>query len=1052
MHLAYGFGSLEVGSTCPELEELVEDNETLERVESVYDERNRPVVWLVDNSIPTAAGQMPGYQFDHGLLRDTLAPGQNVIASAARYDRLGRLTVAVDSDTDVSEAQYDGIGRPLVRRDAVGNETRIDYDALGNATRVESIEKSTYAVDPFTEDFVYTSVYDALNRLRSESAPNGETTTFAYDARDNLVQRVDQLGNKVNWTYDAATRLRSSTQAVPSNPNHPLIVIGQTWDDLGRLKTRVDGTGLQNVTEYTYDALDRQTRIDYGDGTFTIHAYNADDEMIGYVGQAGEIHRLCYDAEGRVIYAQHTPPSAGATDPQFDLGDPTTAHVQVWSYDGLGRPWVQLDSNGPGGYNDVQIECAYDTLGRVVLEQQTLDFTSATTPGPYAAFTYQGANRLKQQDYPSGRTVTRTYDGLDRLAQVNCNLTGHVATRYYIGPSRLLRQEYGNDTVLDNRGSGTGSSVHATAGGNPNAINKGYDENGRPIHVEWRTLSDQELTSYSSAYNGPDGVGIGRRQTERRNHLFGRTDTYMFDEAYRMIGFMFQTDDGTGATVTYTSTRELDEADSMVSFNDMGVQRMPVVDGDPAHQGLNQYSSVDGEPRRYDQLGALQSLSDTGTQSFNGHTLRFDTLSRLTRLLDASTGAEAIEYVYDTVGRRIAKFSTSGATPVQHERYFYDGGWRVLDEQCAAGDWAKSFIDGDGIDEHLQYRKRTGSSWLTFYYHSNSQGFIGAISDAGGAVREYLEYEWLGAARLLDDQKVVVDNDVVAPGVQPARGSAIGSPYGMHGRRWDRDAGLYLYRNRFYEATSGTFVSVDPSGLWKHGQGNGYSAFAGDSWNRLDPLGLDVRVTSTSAGAQGEMHHRVSVDVRDAAGKVVGQKHFSFGADGGPAMQFANSVAGTAASVLDPSPPGDPTPDFLPPTDVTLASGERKSLDLAKALHGISLTVPVSARLFPPTGGNGSVYEDVDGPSTKVYRSAKTTAVQDREILEWLSGMVGTRGRYSFLNGTCRSWSWLRFEDIAREWELDVEYGPDSSRRLGPLDALKAAAHAARGLTGKVVK
>ena len=295
-------------------------------------------------------------------------------------------------------------------------------------------------------------MYDALNRRITESAPNGETATFVYDARNNLERRIDQLGNEVSWTYAAATRPLSSTPPVPSNPSHPTSVISQSWDDLGRLKTRVDGTTLQNVTAYTYDALDRVTRVAYGDGTNTRQFYNEADEMTGYVGQATDLHRMSYDGEGRILSAEHTAPGGGASDPEVDLGDNTMAHIQVWSYDGLGRPWARLDSNGPGGYNDVQIECAYDTLGRVVLEQQTLDCTAATTPGPFATFTYQGADRLKQQVYPSGLTVTRTYDGLDRLAGVHCSETGHVATRSNVGRSRLLWQEYGNHTELDNRG------------------------------------------------------------------------------------------------------------------------------------------------------------------------------------------------------------------------------------------------------------------------------------------------------------------------------------------------------------------------------------------------------------------------------------------------------------------------------------------------------------------------------------------------------------------------------------------------------------------------
>jgi RHS repeat-associated protein len=52
------------------------------------------------------------------------------------------------------------------------------------------------------------------------------------------------------------------------------------------------------------------------------------------------------------------------------------------------------------------------------------------------------------------------------------------------------------------------------------------------------------------------------------------------------------------------------------------------------------------------------------------------------------------------------------------------------------------------------------------------------------------------------------------------------------------ETGLYHFRNRDYDCKTDEFVVVDPSGLWQHGQGNGYSAFTSDAWNRLDPHGL----------------------------------------------------------------------------------------------------------------------------------------------------------------------------------------------------------------------
>lgn len=53
-------------------------------------------------------------------------------------------------------------------------------------------------------------------------------------------------------------------------------------------------------------------------------------------------------------------------------------------------------------------------------------------------------------------------------------------------------------------------------------------------------------------------------------------------------------------------------------------------------------------------------------------------------------------------------------------------------------------------------------------------------------------------------------------------------------RVWERP------RSRDHDPGSGECLSPDPAGLWRLGQGNGYSAFGSDPWNRRDPWGVSV--------------------------------------------------------------------------------------------------------------------------------------------------------------------------------------------------------------------
>jgi RHS repeat-associated protein len=55
--------------------------------------------------------------------------------------------------------------------------------------------------------------------------------------------------------------------------------------------------------------------------------------------------------------------------------------------------------------------------------------------------------------------------------------------------------------------------------------------------------------------------------------------------------------------------------------------------------------------------------------------------------------------------------------------------------------------------------------------------------------------------------------------------SDVSNPYTYTGRRLDFESGLYYYRNRYYHAQMGRFVSRDPIG------------YAGGSWNLYEYVG-----------------------------------------------------------------------------------------------------------------------------------------------------------------------------------------------------------------------
>ena len=110
-------------------------------------------------------------------------------------------------------------------------------------------------------------------------------------------------------------------------------------------------------------------------------------------------------------------------------------------------------------------------------------------------------------------------------------LSARLIARFeYVGPERDVRTTYGNGAVLDKRNF---AGTQTTSG--PGA---GYDANRRHVRHEWQTSGGAQITAYVNTYTGPGGIGTNRRSSETREHLFGHTDTYGFDSAYRMLSFL----------------------------------------------------------------------------------------------------------------------------------------------------------------------------------------------------------------------------------------------------------------------------------------------------------------------------------------------------------------------------------------------------------------------------------------------------------------------------------------------------------------------------------
>ena len=197
----------------------------------------------------------------------------------------------------------------------------------------------------------------------------------------------------------------------------------------------------------------------------------------------------------------------------------------------------------------------------------------------------------------------------------------------------------------------------------------------------------------------------------------------------------------------------------------------------------------------------------------------WDAENRLIRVekVKGATEYRTVAFKYDPQGRRIEKKLMSlvnGITKNSSRLYFYDNDNIALEMYTdETGAVKKSwYTHGADIDEHLAV-ERDGAH---YFYHADGLGSVTAITDSGRNVVQSYAYESFGMLRPSTD---FMDS------------------YTYTGREWDREAGLYYYRARYYDPRDGRFILKDPIGF-KGGDIVLYSYTRNNPVNNVDPSGL----------------------------------------------------------------------------------------------------------------------------------------------------------------------------------------------------------------------
>jgi RHS repeat-associated protein len=548
------------------------------------------------------------------------------------YDPSGRLVAHVDAFNNRIEYTHDLVGRQEIVKDRTGAQRVLEYDERGNVLR---------ETDP--QGKVVVRTFDARNNRLSETEPYDPsnppdpipTTSYSYDASDNLLTTTDALGHTTTYTYNVTRQVLTTKDA----RNHTTT---NTYDASGNLLTTKDA--LNNVTAYSYDARGNvltQTVTVGATTQVTGYEYDSYGRLKKETDATGHATSHTYDSAGnRLTQATtRTVYTCTAAAPPVCSPSGTEMLTTVYSYDANGRLETTTDPD-----NSVT-RTAYDALGRQV---DSFDKLNRKT-----SYEYDEMGRLVKTTHPDDTTDEHGYDPEGRRTSSK-DRGGRTTIYEYDSLGRLKKTTYPDTTFTENTYDPSGKLV-ATKDARGKTTSYEYDLASRRTAVV-DPLNHRTVFGY-------DGNGNQETVTDPK----GNVTTFEYDKLNRRTKTVFPSADGvlprtetiTGYDELGRRTSETDQAGKTTSFEYDTLGRLTAV-----IDALDQRTSYG-----YDELGNRLSQTDA-----NGHTTWFlyDKLGRQTARILPDGKRELM--AYDPAGNLETRTDFMG----RQTSYSYDDNNRLL--------------------------------------------------------------------------------------------------------------------------------------------------------------------------------------------------------------------------------------------------------------------------------------------------------------------------------------------------------------------------------------
>jgi len=437
-------------------------------------------------------------------------------------------------------------------------------------------------------------------------------------------------------------------------------------------------------------------------------------------------------------------------------------------------------------------------------------------------FSYDAAGRRTSATWPNSSTATNTYDNANELLSLVHKTSGGFTIASFAYGYDLAGNRT-NMTTLEGVNSYSYNSNHwLTAATYPDARQQvfRYDKVGNRTNL---TDSSAGILPMSYSYDAANRTLSAISATESNLYFYdgaGRLTNQLYQAVYVASGFGDA--DVNGAYRFFgTGVNGPSGEDYEAYVNGTGRYLSHFVNAAEWHI----FDNPDDDERRYNRNGdnvtGAWVVGDTGSPPAGGvagpgvsrsRTFGYSFRSQMTSLVD--TNGFIFNYDFDGDGNR-TKQSGSGCLTA---RYVYDGPNVVLDLN-ASNQVVRAFVNGPGIDQPIERIDFVNGTQTTrLVYHSDALGSIVAMTDSGHQTAKGYAYEAFGKIR--SESGTVIDRDTYTG--REALGDSLG---------------LYYYRWRVMDPSTGRFTSEDPLGLAGRNM-NLYWYVGNKALDWIDPLGL----------------------------------------------------------------------------------------------------------------------------------------------------------------------------------------------------------------------